>query len=81
MKERSRQKLLTPEEKRWERQFTALAKFKREHGHCFVLFKQDGNTTLAKWSAEQRALWRDGELLSDRFRRLNQLGFAWDYRE
>jgi hypothetical protein len=81
MKKQNRRKSLTPEQQRWEQQFAALAKFKREHGHCLVLPKQDGNTRLAKWSAEQRAMWRSGELLSDRFRRLNQLGFAWDYRE
>ena len=81
MKKRSRRQPLTPEEQRWERQFDALAQFKREHGHCFVLQKEDGNARLAKWSAEQRAMWRAGEILSGRFRRLNQLGFAWDYRE
>jgi hypothetical protein len=81
MKKRSRRPPLSQEEQRWERQFAALARFKREHGHCFVLPKEDGNARLAKWSAEQRAMWRDGEMLTDRFQRLNRLGFAWDYRE
>ncbi len=81
MKKRSRRRVLTPEEQRWERQFAALAKFKRDNGHCFVLLKKDGNISLAKWSAEQRAMWRSGELISDRFLRLNRIGFAWDYRE
>jgi hypothetical protein len=81
MKKSKRRKPLTPEERRWKKQFAALAKYKREHGHCFVLPKQDGNTRLAKWSAEQRAMWRSGEILSERFHSLNQLGFAWDYRK
>jgi len=81
MNKRSRRQMLTPEEQRWERQFAALAIFKRENGHCFVLPKQDGKIRLAKWSAEQRAIWRSGGLIADRFVRLNQLGFAWDYRE
>jgi hypothetical protein len=63
MKKRSRRQKLTPEEQRWERQFAVLAKFKHEHSHCFVLPKQDGNIRLAKWSAEQRAMWRSGELI------------------
>jgi hypothetical protein len=81
MKKQNRRKSLTPEARRWERQFAALTKFKRGHGHCFVLPKQDGNIRLAKWSAEQRKMWRSGELLPDRFSRLNQLRFAWDYKE
>jgi hypothetical protein len=73
--------LLTSEERQWKRQFAALAKFRRKHGHCLVSRKRQGNSRLAKWVAEQRAMRRRGKLRSDRFRRLEQLGFAWNYQD
>jgi len=81
MKKPSRIIVLTPDERRWEQKFAALAKYQRKHGHCLVLQKLQGSASLANWAAEQRAAWRNGEMRAARFRRLNQLGFAWDYRE
>jgi hypothetical protein len=82
MKEdRRREMLSATEEQRWKRQFAALAEYRREHGHCLVSLRGQGNSRLAKWVAEQRALRRRGKLSAERRRRLEQLGFAWDYRD
>ncbi len=81
MKRRSRAKALSPEERRWEEKFAALEKYFHKHGHCLVPPRPQRNENLNKWVAEQRAVWRRGKMRDDRFRRLNRLGFAWDYRE
>jgi len=81
MKKRSRRKSPTPEERNWEQKFAALTRYRSKHGHCLVRPRPQSNVSLSQWVAEQRAAWREGKMSAGRFRRLNQIGFVWDYRE
>jgi hypothetical protein len=64
----------------WEQGFAALTTFKRDKGHCFVpaLYIEDA-VKLGKWVANQRRLRNN--LLPERTRQLNSIGFVWDVLE
>ena len=62
----------------WERMFSALARFKEEHGHCDVPQGWSENPQLGKWTNRQRTVFKRGELSPDRLERLEALGFDWD---
>jgi hypothetical protein len=81
MKRKGRKKTpLMAEERQWRKQFAALVKYQQKNGHCLVPQACPGNLRLGQWVAEQRALWRSGKLSSDRFERLQRIGFAWDFQ-
>ncbi len=61
----------------WERMFSALARFKEEHGHCDVPQGWSENPQLGKWTNRQRTVFKRGELSPDRLERLEVLGFNW----
>jgi hypothetical protein len=64
----------------WENGFTALIKFKAREGHCLVprYYLKDGYK-LGQWVSVQRLNW--SRLSAVRRRRLNAIGFVWDWRE
>jgi hypothetical protein len=61
----------------WEKMFSALARFKEEHGHCDVPVEWSENPQLGKWTNRQRVVYRRGGLSPDRVERLDALGFEW----
>lgn len=64
-------------DRQWLRMYEQLVEFHREHGHCHVVAKWQGNPRLADWVQDQRALkCRDG-LRLERIARLELLGFLW----
>ena len=64
----------------WERGFTALSKFRRREGHCCPSQCHiDGDFKLGKWVSVQR--YRKGLLPIERKRRLDAIGFVWDWRD
>ncbi|MEQ1747939.1 MAG: helicase associated domain-containing protein [Prosthecobacter sp.] len=69
------------QQERWDRQwlgmYEQLVQFQREHGHCHVLRKWEGNPRLAEWVQDQRALKSQGKLRPERLTRLEALGFLW----
>ncbi len=67
-----------PEAAAWERLFTALTHYRRQHGHCRVPAVWPENPALAVWVSEQRRLWKKNRLDDERHRRLDGLGFVWD---
>jgi len=82
MKKDSRKEAqLAKEEQQWKRQFAALVKYRRKYGHCLVSDTWPATRGLAKWVEKQRAKYRDGKLHLDRFRKLQQLGFAWNHMD
>ena len=64
----------------WENGFAALTKFKGREGHCLVpRFHFEGNYSLGPWVSVQRD--KRKTVSAERKRRLNKIGFIWDWRE
>jgi hypothetical protein len=65
---------------RWESGFAALSKFPAREGHCCPLQRHvEGKFKLGKWVSVQR--YHKEFLLPKRKRRLNAIGFVWDWRD
>ena len=65
---------------RWEKGFSALAKFKARKGHCRVPWRHiEGKFRLGQWVALQRKA--KDKMLSVFRKRLNTIGFVWDGHE
>ena len=67
-----------PEQERWQQMYSALAAFKRKHGHCRVPRTWPENSPLAYWVGQQRSDRKVGKLQPDCIKQLNVLGFVWD---
>jgi Helicase associated domain len=67
-------------DRRWERGFAALSKFRAREGHCCPSRHHvEGKFKLGDWVAVQR--YRQDLLSAKRKRRLDAVGFVWDWRE
>jgi hypothetical protein len=65
---------------RWERGFEALSKFRAREGHCCPLQRYaESRFRLGRWVSVQR--YRKGLLPIERKRRLDAIGFVWDWRD
>jgi Helicase associated domain len=65
---------------RWERGFAALRKFHGREGHCCPSRHHvGGKFKLGDWVSVQR--YRQDLLSAKRKRRLDAIGFVWDWRE
>lgn len=62
----------------WEHHFQLLLAFKERHGHCIVPGKND---KLAGWVDRQRTNKTKGKISKAREKKLNQIGFVWDFNE
>jgi len=67
-------------ESSWDINLGKLVKFKAEHGHCRVHSINYSNSHFLNWIENQRRFNSRGKLASDRFQRLNSLGFEWSLR-
>jgi hypothetical protein len=65
----------------WEIKFATLSNYKQAHGDCNVPDRWKGNPKLASWCANQRQIYRSGNLSSDRIKRLKDIGFRLETRE
>lgn len=65
-------------DEKWEDSFQLLKEFKKEHGHCKVPGKLQ---ELASWVDRQRTTKNNGKLLKSREKKLNDLGFIWDFKD
>jgi len=64
----------------WERGFAALRKFRAREGHCCPSRRHfEGGFRLGQWVSVQR--YRKDLLSAKRKRRLDAIGFVWDYRD
>eukprot|EP00588_Corethron_pennatum_P036685 CAMPEP_0194347682 /NCGR_PEP_ID=MMETSP0171-20130528/106127_1 /TAXON_ID=218684 /ORGANISM="Corethron pennatum, Strain L29A3" /LENGTH=732 /DNA_ID=CAMNT_0039114965 /DNA_START=271 /DNA_END=2469 /DNA_ORIENTATION=- len=68
------------DDKRWERMFKMLQNFRKETGHCAVPFGYEPNKRLSYWVKFQRRLKRQGKLLTNKKRKLDEIGFIFDAR-
>jgi Helicase associated domain len=65
---------------RWERGFAALSKFRAREGHCYPWRHHvEGGFKLGQWVSVQR--YRKHLVPVERKRRLNRIGFVWDWRD
>jgi hypothetical protein len=65
---------------RWERGFAALCKFRAREGHCCPSRRHvEGGFRLEQWVSVQR--YRKDLLPTGRKRRLDAIGFIWDWRD
>jgi hypothetical protein len=65
---------------RWERGFAALTKFRAREGQCCPSRQHvEGGYELGQWVSVQR--YRKDLLPVERKRRLEAIGFVWDYRD
>ena len=58
----------------WEAKFKQLEEYKAENGHCNV---PQSHPELGIWVNTQRSLYKKGNLLDDRIKRLQDIGFQW----
>ena len=67
-----------PREQLWEQGFEQLAEYKKQHGNCEVKsrFVSLDGYALGSWVSVVRK--SKEALSSDRFKRLDELGFVWD---
>ena len=65
-------------ENAWEKRFSDLSAFRKNHGHCNVPDKWRENPGLGSWVGILRAQKRKRALASDRVRRLEEIGFEWN---
>mmetsp|Transcript_37556 Transcript_37556/g.37910 ORF Transcript_37556/g.37910 Transcript_37556/m.37910 type:complete len:88 (+) Transcript_37556:381-644(+) len=57
-----------------------LQNFGKETGHCAVPFSYEPNMRLSYWVKGQRGLNRQGKLLTNKKRKLDEIGFIFDAR-
>jgi len=62
-------------DRQWLGMYEQMTQFQREHGHCHVLRKWEGNPRLAEWVQGQRGLKSQGKLRLERLAKLEALGF------
>jgi hypothetical protein len=67
----------------WEERLSALAEYRKIHGHCNVPQDYSKNTTLAHWVSNQRTNFslhlegKTSKMTLDRIQALEGLGFEW----
>lgn len=64
----------------WDIWLGKLNGFKERFGHCNVETGWEEDPALASWVSAQRTRRNKGLLQPERIRRLDELGFVWDYQ-
>ena len=67
-------------EELWEQQVAAVAKFKKQHGHCDVPQKYPSDPSLGRWLSNQRTAKKKKRVAKERVLQLEALGVAWSVR-
>ena len=70
------QRLNSNYDKQWENNFEKLKIYIKEHGTCQVSLKSE--PLLQAWTAWQRKKFKEGSLLDERLKRLNEIAFSWN---
>jgi len=68
-------------DKRWEAMFQLLLEYRAQHGNTLVPNKYVKNPKLGRWVDAQRYRYSKEELLSNRFLRLESIGFVWSLKK
>src|ERR1017187_3593287 len=62
----------------WGEHFTALRKFKKQHGHCHVPTRYPENPALGLWLRRQRRRMKQGRLSGEQLELFQSLGVTND---
>jgi len=66
----------------WETGFASLCRFRAREGHCCPSRHHvEGKVPLGAWVVTQRYYFSKGRILPERKRRLDAIGFVWDYHK
>jgi hypothetical protein len=66
----------------WEETFELLKQYKEKHGDCLVPYNYTVNgSKLGMWATRQRHQQKTGSLSSEKYNKLEDLGFVWDAHE
>ena len=72
----------------WEQRYEELVRYSLKHGNCHVWYTEIGqvwencpmlNTTFGEWVRKQRLMYSKGELTEYQIKKLEDLGFDWEY--
>jgi len=66
-----------PQTAAWEEMFARLVQYKAQYRHCNVPAKWPEDLQLGRYVYVQRYLKKQGRLIPDRGRRLDEIGFEW----
>lgn len=71
------------QEEKWNRRYMELVAFYQANGHTDIPIKYEENRSLGAWVNVQRRYHKQGILKTERYQRLNELGFNWgiNFRE
>lgn len=64
----------------WNVYYGKLISYKERFGHCNVLLDWDEDSSLGVWVSNQRTKYIKGTLSNERIKRLEEIGFVWDYQ-
>ena len=65
----------------WHGWFGKLLAYKERFGHCNVVTGEIAYRDLASWASSQRVRKNREELSEERIKRMNAIGFVWDFRQ
>jgi len=67
----------------WEQMFSELERYVKENGDALVpgTFMTKSKQSLGTWVSTQRERSRAGRMSSDRFKKLDAIGFVWDVED
>ena len=68
-----------PLETDWQNKFLKLKNFKDNHGHASPSTRSKEFRPLGQWCSNQRIKNRKGNLSSEKFDLLNNIGFKWEF--
>jgi len=68
-------------EQAWQDMYSALVRYKAEHGDCNVPSNWPENKALPGWLSSQRTLRKSNKLSEERILLLNEVGFIWNLHE
>ena len=68
------------DDSKWEERFELLKDFKEKYGSCKVPKRFEEDPQLGLWVADMRQQKKTGELDAERERRLDSVGFVWDFQ-
>ncbi len=63
----------------WDQRYGQLTTYKRTNGHCNVPIKGKEKSGLGIWCGNQKSNYKSNQLSPVRVKRLEQLGFVWDF--
>ncbi|KAL7542468.1 hypothetical protein ACHAXR_011805 [Thalassiosira sp. AJA248-18] len=66
---------------KWDEQFAALQRYKKEHGNCLVPKRYIDDPQLGSWVVKQRRDAKEGKVSDDQKKRLDSIGFAFDFQD